>query len=69
MPADGPVMLVCGPHANQFIDPIVVSKVGALALDAARGARSFLSLERRMTMHCVCVCVCVWCVCVLSVSP
>ena len=27
MPAEGPVMLVCGPHANQFIDPIVVSKV------------------------------------------
>eukprot|EP00750_Incisomonas_marina_P008441 INCI15474.1.p1 GENE.INCI15474.1~~INCI15474.1.p1 ORF type:complete len:912 (+),score=148.99 INCI15474.1:242-2977(+) len=26
VPAEGPVMLVCGPHANQFIDPIVVSK-------------------------------------------
>ena len=26
VPAEGPVLLVCGPHANQFIDPIVVGK-------------------------------------------
>ena len=44
VPTEGPILFVCAPHANQFIDPVVV------ALHAGREVR-FLAAAKSMRMR------------------
>ena len=35
IPDDGPIILACAPHANQFVDPIVITKALAQRKDVS----------------------------------
>ena len=55
IPKDGPVLFICGPHANQFLDPLLlfseVRKEGHRRVAVLTAAKVSLSMRIKLTIR------------------